>query len=70
MKDKSERGERIAENMRYGQGISEQGTAPSEIEREAKDAGVDAGRQEDTPGSSRREQGYYGANEMGKDVGA
>ena len=64
------RGQRTAENMRYGQGISEQGTAPSEIEREATDAGVDAGRQEDTPAQSRREQGYYGSNEVKRDVGA
>jgi hypothetical protein len=56
--------------MRYGQGISEQGTAPGEIEREATDAGVDAGRLEETPGQSRREQGYYGSNEGGKHIGA
>ena len=70
LKNDPSRGERTAANMRYGQGISEQGTAPSEIQREATDAGVDAGRQEDTPAQSRREQGYYGSNEVKKDIGA
>lgn len=56
--------------MRYGQGISEQGTKPSDIEREATNSGVDAGKQNETPGQSRREQGYYGSNEEGKHIGA
>jgi hypothetical protein len=70
LKKDPSRGQRTAENMRYGQGISEQGTAPSEIQREATGAGVDAGRQEETPGQSRREQGYTGSNEVGRDIGA
>ena len=72
LKDHNEaaRGSRIAENIRYGQGISEQGTAPSEIMSEARDEGVDAGRQEGTPENMRSEQGYYGSNEVRRDVGA
>jgi hypothetical protein len=68
--DSSLRGKRTAENIRYGQGISEQGTTPSEIETEAREEGAGAGRQEETLGQSRKQQGYYGSNEMAKDVNA
>jgi hypothetical protein len=72
LKDESSRGPRTAENIRYGQGISEQGTAPSEIQTEARDEGVDAGRDEraEQVEQSRKEQGYYGSREMRRDVGA
>jgi hypothetical protein len=56
--------------MRYGQGISEQGTAPGEIEREVRREGVAAERIEDESGRMRREMGYTGSNEVGRDIGA
>ncbi|KAE9982829.1 hypothetical protein EG328_010568 [Venturia inaequalis] len=62
-----ERGEKTAENIRYGQAISEQGvggfTAPEMNSGSATQEGGSRQQEEDT-GSMRREQGYGGDAEM------
>ncbi|TID24184.1 hypothetical protein E2P81_ATG02491 [Venturia nashicola] len=67
-----ERGEKTAENVRYGQAISEQGvggfTAPGLNGGSAMQEGGSARQEEDT-GRMRREQGYGGDEEMSKTVG-
>lgn len=67
-----ERGEKTAENIRYGQAISEQGvggfTAPEMNSGSATQEGGSRQQEEDT-GSMRREQGYGGDAEMSKTVG-
>ncbi|KAF2154334.1 hypothetical protein K461DRAFT_312268 [Myriangium duriaei CBS 260.36] len=69
-----ERGERTAENMRYGQAISEEGMGGKT--EGLGEAGTEvgyggAGAQDDEAAAGgRREQGYGGGREMRGDVGA
>lgn len=66
-KEKAERGEKIAENIRYGQGISESGvggfTATSSGSADKVDDTTDAVQ-------SRKAEGYGGEKDMNREIGA
>jgi len=74
----SSRGEQTAENVRYGQAISEQGvggfTAPEHNSGEAKTesgfGGEDRLEGEEEMGKMRREQGYGAGEDMDRNIGA
>ncbi|KAF2233305.1 hypothetical protein EV356DRAFT_213692 [Viridothelium virens] len=78
---KAARGERTAENIRYGQGISEHGMG-GQTTTSGGVANTDGGYggvreqvgktagSEGSDGAGRTEQGYGGERDMGRDVGA
>jgi len=64
----AERGAKIAENLRYGQAMSEQGvggfTTPG-----SNDGGVGGGSEAERIRQSRKEQGYDAGREMDRNIG-
>lgn len=63
-----ERGEKTAENMRYGQAISEQGVGGFTVPELNSGSGGEKEEERDEAGM-RRVQGYGGEGEMSKNVG-
>lgn len=72
----AERGERTAENIRYGQGISEQGMGGTTSDSTGEGSDEGYGQVEDTQQDgqsaegSREAQGYGGGQDMDREVGA
>ena len=75
-KEKTERGEQTAENIRYGQGISESGVGGFTTTSSGSAAQEGYGRQQqqqqdeaDTV-QSRKAEGYGGEKDMNREIGA
>ena len=60
-KEKAEKGEKTAENIRYGEAISEHGFGGETV----GNSGSVGGGTEGTAGQTRREQGYGGGSGVG-----
>lgn len=74
--EKAERGEKTAENIRYGQGISEAGAGGYTSTSSGTGGQEGFGRQQDQVGDtadavqSRRAEGYGGEKDMNREIGA